>query len=171
MKSTVKESIYEGLSQFLQSDPANIRLLEDRVLIRDLGEQERVGSIIIPETAAARGVGKAGMLRLGVVVAVGPGDKFKELGLDESGAVRRKLLTERCPECETGRFFDAKAYEYVPCPKCGGTTRAPAVMPTECKPGDRVIYDRRREAELLWKGETYSLIHEEQSILAVLEGE
>lgn len=44
-------------------------------------------------------------------------------------------------------------------------------LPMSVRPGDRVLYNRRREAEFFIDGERYSLIHEEQSCLALLREE
>ncbi|MDF3039417.1 MAG: hypothetical protein K0Q71_2123, partial [Thermomicrobiales bacterium] len=48
------ESIFESIAQDRRDiDPSAIRLIEDRVLIKDLGDLEQAGSIIIPQTARA----------------------------------------------------------------------------------------------------------------------
>lgn len=44
-------------------------------------------------------------------------------------------------------------------------------LPMSVEAGDRVLYNRRREAEFFINGNRYSLIHEEQSCFALLRGE
>ncbi len=41
--------------------------------------------------------------------------------------------------------------------------------PMSVKPGDKVLYDRRREAEVEIRGQMYSLVYETQSVLAILD--
>ena len=175
MKTQDKTSIFDGLSQHAAIDPETIRPIYDRVLVRDLGDAERIGSIFIPECARDQV-----QLRIGVVVAVGPGDAWTEHGLDAQGEPRRRSIKrdchicggggrlnyfqppERCTACDgTGklsRWFDIRTYKYE-------KLRLPMI----CKPGDRIVFDRRREAELYIDGQRYSLCHEEQSVFAVLE--
>lgn len=200
MKTTNKESIYDGISQILSAAPDTIRPTWDRVLIRDLGEEEKIGSIFIPETADPIGAGHRGLYRFGVVVAVGPGDKFIECGLDAQGDVRRRAITRGCLHCSEAGFDPnfpvppspikdpvnpriATGIDGLPvlvcdrvdikmvgaaCPVCGGQQRVPSRAPTECQPGDTVVYDRRREAEFYWRGQRYSLVHEEQSVIMIV---
>src|SRR5580704_9064434 len=104
-----KTDIYDSPSQLLAIDPATIRLLSDRCLIRDLGDPERIGSIIIPEVARPKARDEWGTLRIGLVVATGPGDRFIEMGWDETSGVRRKLITVPC-ECVTCRYNRKRAY-------------------------------------------------------------
>jgi co-chaperonin GroES (HSP10) len=187
-----KTDIFDSPSQLLEIDPATIRLLSDRCLIRDLGDPERVGSIIIPEVAREKVMHEWGLLRIGEVVATGPGDRFIELGWDDYSGVRRKLITMRCgctahPALnmwgedifgrKPGKRYRFDIVEYrmvelpdgVPCPRCDGSGRVPITIPPQCRPGERVLYSRRREAEVYLEGVRYSLLNSEQSILAVLE--
>lgn len=67
--------IFEGRAQVKEHlKPTQIRPMGDRVLIRDVQEDDKIGRIWVPATAKERGVGKDGLLREGIVVAVGLGD-------------------------------------------------------------------------------------------------
>jgi co-chaperonin GroES (HSP10) len=158
-----KTDIFDSPSQLLEIDPATIRLLSDRCLIRDLGDPERVGSIIIPEVAREKVMHEWGTLRIGEVVATGPGDRFIELGWDDYSGVRRKLITRKCHWCEI------VSYTKITCPRCLGAHRIPVTILPQCRPGERVLYSRRREAEVYIGGERFSLLNSEQSVIAVLE--
>lgn len=178
-------TIFDSPSQRISVDPATIRMLQDRCLIRDLPQDDsRYGSLVLPETAQHGGVGKQGNLRIGVVIAVGIGDQFLEVGLDAQGSVRRKLITKPCDHCE-GVGFDPNCpalpslVEWdgqiralgAGCPACNGEGRIPVVIPTQCKVGEIVCYDRRRECEVVIDGIRYSLLYSEQSVLGVIDGE
>jgi co-chaperonin GroES (HSP10) len=170
-----KTSIFDSPSQLLAIDPATIRLISDRCLIRDLGDPERIGSIIIPEAARDKARDEWGVLRIGLVIAVGPGDRFIEVGIetypDCAPFVRRKLITTQCAfhAPKGGQWFDVREYELNQCPACLGTDRIPVTIPPQCSPGDKVLYSRRREAEFWVNGERLSVVNAEQSVLAVLE--
>jgi co-chaperonin GroES (HSP10) len=160
-----KTNIFDGVWNRVEIDPATIRLLEDRVLIRDCPEPEKQGSIVIPEVCRDKDI-----LRTGIVLAVGPGNRFVELGVTDEGEVRRRKLTKPCPECGgRGEMFDIRGYKRVSCPVCLGEKAVQAVEEPQVKPGDRVLYSRRREAEFIVNGERLSLMYAEQSVLAVLE--
>ncbi len=179
------DNIFQSPSQLLERDPSTIRLLQDRLLIRDLGEDERVGSIWIPQTAAERGVGGGGRYRLGIVVATGPGNAFIEAGVDDEGFVRRRLIQKPCEACTgTGRqSFNIREYQWVWCPECnpdgtydfmeglngGPPSMAPIRVPCECKVGDKVIYDRRREAEVYFWGLRFTMCYEEQAVMCIVK--
>lgn len=161
-------------------DPASIRMIEDRVLIKDLGDIDRVGSIIIPETARADSRVGSPTLRLGLVIAVGPGDKFIEVGYeDRTGEVQRRAITQPCTWCDdgtgkpSGRRFSVEEYRFVNCPRCRGSKRENVVVPPQCQPGVKVIYDRRKEAEFYFGDDSarYVLCHAEQAVFAVVEEE
>lgn len=49
------------------------RPLRDQVLVREIPDEERIGSIVVPDVARTKP-------RRGEVVAVGPGKFFEELG-------------------------------------------------------------------------------------------
>ncbi len=165
-----RTDIFAGRNN-LTLDPATIKMLSDRVLIRDDGDAEKEGSIIIPEMYRESATGK---YRSGVVVAVGPGDRFHEIGIIESAdgcspQVRRKLITMPCENCSDGSIFDIREYELVLCQSCHGSKRMPVCVPPQCKPGDRVLYEKRREAEVWLNGQRHVMVHAEQAVVAVLE--
>ncbi len=180
---TANENIFESNSQLLFSlNAEDIRMLFDRILVRDQKDPDKIGSIWIPETAAERGMGKRGLLRIGIVVAVGPGDPWaREKMAKGSTQVARKALgacdfpglpfwlngEEKIgPPCEGGNVFDIVNYEKIPCPRCKGD--GIRRHPMYCKPGDTVIYDRRKEGEIFIDGERFGILHEEQAVLAIL---
>ena len=124
--------------------PEAIEPLFDRVLLKDVPEEEMLKGILIPESARF-GVGKNGLLREAVVVAVGPGDKQFER-MVRSGPKTARVKVTHWAGREIGWRTDLQV-----------------------KVGDRVICDRRKEAELYIDGERYQLVYEQQAILAVLE--
>lgn len=165
-------TIFDGPGSHIDCDPAAVKLLSDRVLIKDIPQDDSTrGSLVIPEVAQRDGVGKGGLFRIGVVIATGPGDRFSEHGLDVDGVLRRRLLTKACGDCRgTGvRTIRAVRLADIECQCDHG--RVPVVIPPQCKPGDVVVYDRRRSEELILNGERFQLSHAEQSVLAVLEEE
>lgn len=171
MKNVDRKSIFDGLSQAMDRlQPEQIQPILDRVLVRDVAEVEKVGLLFIPQTAKEQGIGKNGLYRRGVVVSVGPGDKFKELGFSESGMLRRKRVT--CPGCSgsCNQFLRADGFVEdcaFPC-RCDGTGLGR--LPIQVKIGDMVIYDRFKQSEITIKGVRHSLINLEQAIFAVMEG-
>jgi chaperonin GroES len=124
--------------------PEAIEPLFDRVLLKDVPDEEMLQGIFIPEMARF-GVGKNGLLREAVVVAVGPGDKQFERMVRTGAKMARLKVTHW-----TGRAIGWRTDLQV-------------------KVGDRVITDRRKEAELYIDGERYQLVYEQQAILAVLQ--
>ena len=179
-----KTHIFNEIANRLHGvDPSSIRLISDRVLLKDLGDLEKEGSIIIPEAYRERGLNQFGTYRKGVVISTGPGDRWLEVGIEEfdNGAprVRRKAITKPCEKCENGIMkhvvVDGLVFDVVSplekCPWCEGSTRRPICVPPQCKPGDIVLFDRRREAEIYLNRERYTIINAEQSVLAVLEEE
>ncbi len=181
---TANENIFESPSQTLPYDAADIRLIWDRCLVKDIPDENKIGSIWIPETAAERGVGKRGLLRMGIVVAVGPGDPWASEKIitarqgDVMGGnqvVRKSLGT--CPTCANGFIITTSteyphnkqypAFTYKKCTTCKGD--GIRRWPMQVKVGDRVIVDRRKESEFYFNGERMWIVHEEQAILAVLE--
>lgn len=83
-----KHGIFESHQQILDIIPEHIRPLEDRVLVRDIPDEEMVGPVYSPETARDRD-----MNRRGIVVAVGLGDRFYEKGKNPiTGEVIRKVI-------------------------------------------------------------------------------
>lgn len=171
----VKDSIFDEVSQLMPGlDPHDIRPIHDRVLIQDLPDEQQIGSIIIPDTAQERGVGKKGLLRIGLVIAVGRGDKWAAEWVERNEVKRRPLGA--CMACKgsgsTSYEIRTDTYHHdgtnFPCEVCKGDGIRRWRM--YVKRGDRVIFDRRKEAEIFIEGIRYCLVHEEQAILAVLEG-
>lgn len=164
----IRTSIFDETSQWLRNiDPAKIGLLGDRCLIRDLPEDEKAGSLWIPEMCQNNET-----LRQGIVVAVGPGDNCIEKPVDDRRitsdgrpVLKRKSVTQPCPEIATG---DCVEYVTGPCLICGGDGKIPGRLPMTVRLGDRVLYTRRRDEEFYVNGERISLVHEQQAVLAVL---
>ncbi len=175
---TANENIFESNSQLLFSlNAEDIRMLFDRVLVRDQKDPDKVGSIWIPETAAEKGVGKRGLLRIGVVVAVGPGDPWVRVKMAKgSTEVVRKSLG-KCPSCADGFIITTytenphneqyPAFTYKKCTTCNGD--GIRRQPMYCKVGDTVLYDRHKEADIFIDGVRYGILHEEQAIFCILE--
>ncbi len=182
--------LYSGAGAHVSIDPKTIRLLGDRVLIQDLPEEEqsldgavetekKVGSIIIPSTIEhAKGVGKQGKLRLGVVIAVGPGDATIDIvdkaarGIAWGDEIRRRPITERCRCCDNGTVgwtnWDGSCH-FVACSECSGTGRVPIRAEVQCRPGDRVIYEKRLSERMFIGGVPFFMVHSEQACWAVVE--
>jgi len=120
--------------QLIRINPA----IRDRVLLQDLPEGERIGSIWIPEICQDMLT-----LRWAMVVAVGPGDTGIERPVDNydmQGDGRPRLRIR------------------------------PAVhghLPMSTKVGQKVLYIRRRDQEIVIDGETFVLCFEEQAILGI----
>lgn len=187
MKDTTKNvdtNIFKSNSQFLHGAQAEqVRPIYDRILLRDIADPDKIGSIWIPQTAAERGVGKDGRLRLGVVVAIGPGDPFKKEWVERDHLtgqhqVMRKSLGA-CEECGgTGWVYSTipnmpawqgiwNGVNKVSCLSCHGD--GVKRWPMLCKVGDTVLYDVRREAEIFLDGVRHTILYELQSVLAVME--
>lgn len=181
----VSTDIFESPAQLLPYNPADILPLLDRVLLRDVKDPDKVGSIWIPQTAAERGVGKEGLLRLAVVVAVGPGDPWEVEKLVNGGtSVYREALgpcryvgpkwymhgkeQEGYP-CDNGRVFDMPEYQYNECPECKGSGKQR--WPMQVKVGQTVCVDRRKEGEFYFGGERHTICHEEQAVMGIVEGD
>lgn len=170
-----KDSIFEGLSQYSATAPSEIRPIYDRCLVRDIPDSEMVGSVVIPQSLLNNGSG----LRLGIIVAVGNGDRWIEKGWNNAAQeARRAAITV----CQCGHhekihsvhgthgkraclMVDGQGEEFDYCPCKNFSPR----LPMDVAPGDKVVYDRRKECEIYIHGERYSLIHQEQSIMAVIE--
>lgn len=158
-----KESIFESYSQVIEVSPDSIRPIYDRVLVREIPREEKEGSLFLPETSRDNK-----KIRTGIVVAVGLGDKAKEFIPDQKNVNsdgRPWIQYYAYEVCWCGHH-ESDHHEF--CYQCD-CKAFDGRAPMSVKPGDRVLYDRRREAEIFIDGEKYSLIHEEQSILAVIE--
>ena len=170
MSLKYRHDIFESVdSQTLLHEPADIRLISDRALIKDMTSPEKVGSIIIPEVARDRVRDEWGTVCLGQVISVGPGDRFIEMGFTNDERVVRKLITKPCRLCGgTGGYSDGDEEEVFSCVSCAGSGLREVLVKPQCHPGMTVLYSRRREAEVFIRGEMYSLVHAEQSVLAVM---
>lgn len=166
-----KESIFQSPSQRVDHiDPKTIKLLGDRILVEEIDQEDgRVGSLVIPETCRNKS-----KIRRGVVVAVGPGDNCvervdgKAIDADGRPMLRRKWVA--CDTCRgTGNHIteDGELVDALNCQACGG--RGTGRILPQVKPGDKVLFDRRREAEIRIQGRDYSLVFEEQSIFVILD--
>ena len=137
-----KHSIYESVAQFMDHvDVKKIRLQRDRVLVEDIPDSDRIGSIWVPESA--KGLEQ---IRQGIVVAIGPGDDridrlVSQNTVDAFGHARTAF---RSAETVSGH------------------------LPMSVRPGDRVLYGRRDDSEIYVGGKTLCLCYEEQSILGRL---
>lgn len=118
-------------------NPAEIIPLGDRVLVRHLSHQEKIGAIFIPQNAQEQATytKDQGFVFRGVVVAVGAGVDYIERLNAKATAWERRYLSEP--------------------------------VPIDVKVGDVILFERRREAELILDDVMHSIIHEEQSILGV----
>jgi co-chaperonin GroES (HSP10) len=97
-------------------------------------------------------------------VAVGLGDKWIE-HLQKIGPPKRTRVTM----CAGGHSQETPD-QIGECWWLGcDCTKFTPRLKMQCKVGDKVIYDKRRDLELHIGGETYSLVNEEQAILAVIE--
>lgn len=158
-----KDSIFDALSQILVVDAAKVIPTVDRALIRDVPESDRRGSLYIPESVQNREP-----VRQGIVIAVGPGDKYTEHGFDNDGQVRRRQVRCGYKSCSNGYDLNMDTGgSPALCPECGGH---PIRLPMPVKVGDRVLYSRRRDLEVSIAGVTYSLVNASQSIYGVVEG-
>lgn len=154
-----KESIFDSPSQRIDEIiPAHIRPMEDLVVVKDIPDEEAIGSIVIPNSARDRDQN-----RRGLVVAVGLGDRFYEKGKDPiTGEIRRRTVGM----CECG----CPKWKHVThwCMDCECNNFSPR-LPMEVKVGDRVLFNRRKDMEFFIDGDRYNFVHEEQSILAILD--
>ena len=128
----------------IRMKPEAIEPLFDRVLLKDIPDEEMLKGIFIPETARF-GLGKNGLLRQAIVVAVGPGDKQFERMTKTSAKMARVKITHW-----RGREIGWRTALHV-------------------KVGDRVIMDRRKEAEIYLDGALLTIAYEQQAVLAILE--
>jgi chaperonin GroES len=148
-------------------NPKKIKLSRDRVLIEDIPDADKIGSIWVPEVA--KGLEQ---IRQGLVVAVGPGDTGIETiteshGTDADGRPLTRIRRAVCGICKgSGTVFPSPTnhVEYArDCPRCkGGGFRH---LPISVSVGMKILYQRREESEITIQGRLYDLVYEEQSIL------
>ena len=124
----------------MAADGRTIRPLYDRVLIRDIHDDEHNpgGVVILPQHNNRY----ADTIRFGIVVAVGPGDKWFE--------PPGKMVADGVP-----------ARQSLP----DGTERIPVTVQV----GDKVLYKRWRGAEVEIEGQRMTLVHEDQGIIGIVE--
>ena len=165
-----------------------IRLLGDQCLVKCLGTADKQGRVHIPESAqSARQIHQSGgdFIHRGEVVKCGPGDKMLTLVCEECF-----VYTDRLPTQSWRLNLDKSRVERIlgKCYECGGDLAqatfpegqedfARAEMPV--KPGDIVLYENRRDAELRptrfgpefpeLADDVYVVLLAEQHLLAVLE--
>lgn len=160
----------------VETDLARIKPRGDCVLIRVLPEAEVTASgIVLPQTGK-----DSSELRVGEVVAVGPGDRLYVWGCDTCtkvfdhfvGEMVFKNLNSLVEELEGMVRLSTKRAPKSPCSSCGENnwrldhwTR----HEMHVKPGDRIWYRRVLANQQLINGELYQLIREEAHIWAVLE--
>ena len=157
--------MFDSLSQIIEDDPASIRPIHDRLLVRDVPDAEKsAGGIVLTAAPSLGGLGKSGRMRLGDVVATGKGDPYFQWM--EKGKV--KIRAYPCAWISTGDCVD---YVTGPCPRCEG--RGFSHVDLIVKPGDRVVIDRRKEAEFQIGigGARYTLCHEQQAVYGIMRKE
>lgn len=169
MHTLDKTSIFDGLSQILAIDPADVRPLFDRLLVKDVPDEElSPAGVVLTAAPSLGGLGKKGLIRIGQVVAAGRGDKYYEWL--ENGKVHQKPYPcQRCGGRATMKVPCTALHDYdtpVDCGQCRGTGTHHVEMLIQV--GDYVIYDRRKEAEIYVNWVRYSLIHEQQAVYAIL---
>ena len=157
-----KRSIFDTIEQWMDIDPSKIRLQQDRVLLRDIPEEERHGSLYLPEVCRNQE-----KIRRGIVIAVGPGDSKIERAADQhdvhpDGYVRTKARRVKCRVCDGSiQPWDA----HWSCQTCKDTRVGR--LPMSVRPGDRVLYSQRQEAEIFINHQRYGICHEEQAIIGI----
>jgi co-chaperonin GroES (HSP10) len=173
----IRESIFDNIEQVMDNiTPSEIGLIGDRVLIQDLpDDDERIGSIVLPEVSRNNE-----KIRQGIIVACGPGDSCVERVIDRNAVDhegRPYLRRTRVEICKCGHdrslhvIFRVAGFDNpYPCDaadcECNDFDGR---LPMHTKPGDRVLYTRRRDEEIYVNGVRYSLVHEGQAVLGVIE--
>jgi co-chaperonin GroES (HSP10) len=148
MRTLDRTSIFDSPSQLLDHiNPTEVRPIGDRLLIRDVHDDEKIGSILMPERSDHFIDSTKDRHREGIVVAIGQGDRWLEVWhqWNEVSGKEHSYMRTKKVSTPNGR------------------------LATECKVGDRVIVDRRRDEEIYISGERYYLCHEEQAILGIIE--
>lgn len=134
-----------------------IRLLLDRVLIRELPGEESVingGLIISPDSAQ---LGDRNGIRRGVVIATGPGDKLCRCSHSLADHYANRGESMRCARANC---------------RCRRPEYAGAIRPMSCAPGETVLFWRQEEFDGsslgFALGEKYHIIHEEGGLVGVI---
>ena len=174
---------------------SDVRLLGDQCIVRCLGTADKQGSIHIPETAQdGRKIHRSGgdYIHRGEVLATGPGDKLVRFFCGDCRAITHRLAdriwktadavtdvarTPKCSNCgsKTGTLRDVD----LPRRQSGEIPAATKRAPMPVKPGDIILYERRRDAvlqiqrfpSLELENDELVILLAEMHILAVLEPE
>lgn len=184
----------EKIYQDIKIDLDRFRPMGDMVLVKRLPDpEESAGGIHIPESSRNENRPKdpKERVRRGVVVATGPGDTSFHYQCSgcENG---RAYLT---PTSFHKRGAEVTSLKLVTkCWNCGACDWKPVgydiqndifttdstrwysasnryARPMHVKIGDIILWERRPQNECSINGQEFTLLHEEQSILAVLESE
>lgn len=166
-----RSSMFDSMSQIMNgTDPTTLRPMFDRLLVRDVPDAElSPGGIVLTAAPSLGGLGKTGRIRIGEVIACGKGDPW--FNWMEKGKV--KIHSYPCPRCGGGFMRGGTSWlakqaeesgDYLRpwCPRCEG--RGHSHVDLIVKPGDRIVYDRRKEAEIFIDGERFTLCHEQQAV-------
>lgn len=100
--------------------------------------------------------------RRGIVVAIGPGDKLPQ-------------CEHECCACHD--HFFSWAAKFGKCRKCQEDYRVTITWHSNrraemyVRPGDEVVYTRAPANDVILNGEEYTVLHQQQHIIAVLEKE
>jgi co-chaperonin GroES (HSP10) len=132
-----------------------------------LDDREEYGMIVIvPESSLRSDRG----LRIGEVVAVGPGDKLLKLKCGACGQWRVFIPGVRWAESHDGERPVSKAP--LPC-RCGsskiGSTWVHGRADMHLQVGDKIVYSRAPANNVMIEGQEYVFLHEAQHIEGVLE--
>lgn len=156
----------------------NIKPMGDCVLVRVLPEEEVTASgIMLPQTGK-----DSSELRIGEVVAAGPGDKLFVWVCntclkvwDWNGPVKmshKNIAAWREAATSKSWYRLTTTKNPSPCKVCGESNwllNGIGHHEMHVKPGDRIWYRRVLANQQMINGELYQLIHEEQHVVAILE--
>ncbi len=128
---------------------SDLALLADQVLVKPLRQVERFerkspsGLLFLPDQPERDR--KREFFWEGLVVAVGPGDRWNYGKPRDDGPNRPPYRPVVAMHDGSERF------------------------PMHVKPGDHILYDRRPWGDIVLDGQEYTVLHEEQHIAAVIE--
>jgi co-chaperonin GroES (HSP10) len=150
----IRPSIWVRL--FPVSSYKGFRPLSDQVLVRPLPASDRVSSRSLIKIPGNHDRGRLDN-RLGVVLAIGPGDP----------------VAERCGTCDGTGEIDGGIVGIDNCRRCNATGFTGRVLrtPFEVSVGDTVLFAPRGWAEIVVDGEALCVLHDCQHILAVVDSE